>query len=107
MSPEDSCRYYYDCITAINGWQYFRRYSTAPIALEYDDIEFVISEAQEDQLTSRVEKGERARQDIFVYTMVWFQRIGPKKADNCTLSNGGEGGFLLFLLIDNEVCSHR
>ena len=37
---------------------------------EYGDIEFVISEAQEDQLTSRVAKGERARQDIFVYTMV-------------------------------------
>ena len=37
---------------------------------EYGDIEFVISEAQEDQLTSRVEEGERARQDIFVYTMV-------------------------------------
>ena len=37
---------------------------------EYGDIEFVISEAQEDQLTNRVEKGERARQDIFVYTMV-------------------------------------
>jgi hypothetical protein len=37
---------------------------------EYGEIEFVISEAQEDQLTSRVEEGERARQDIFVYTMV-------------------------------------
>jgi hypothetical protein len=37
---------------------------------EFRDIEFVISEAEEDQATNRVEEGERARNDIFVYTMV-------------------------------------
>jgi hypothetical protein len=37
---------------------------------EYGDIEFVISEAEEEQVTRRVEEGDRARQDIFVYTMV-------------------------------------
>jgi len=37
---------------------------------EYKDIEFVISEAEEEQVTRRVEEGERARRDIFVYTMV-------------------------------------
>ena len=37
---------------------------------EYKDIEFVISEAEEEQVTRRVEEGERVRQDIFVYTMV-------------------------------------
>jgi hypothetical protein len=37
---------------------------------EYGDIEFVISEAEEEQVTRRVEEGERVRQDIFVYTMV-------------------------------------
>ena len=40
------------------------------IKREYKDIEFVISEAEEEQVTRRVEEGERARQDIFVYTMV-------------------------------------
>jgi hypothetical protein len=37
---------------------------------EFRDIEFVISEAEEDQATSRVEAGERVRREIFVYTMV-------------------------------------
>jgi len=37
---------------------------------EFRDIEFVISEAEEDQATSRVEEGERVRREIFVYTMV-------------------------------------
>ena len=37
---------------------------------EFRDIEFVISEAEEDQATSRVEEGERERREIFVYTMV-------------------------------------
>jgi hypothetical protein len=37
---------------------------------EFRDIEFVISEAEEDQVTNRVEEGERVRRDIFVYTMV-------------------------------------
>jgi hypothetical protein len=40
------------------------------IKREYNNIEFVISEAEEEQVTRRVEEGERARQDIFVYTMV-------------------------------------
>jgi len=40
------------------------------IKREYKDIEFVISEAEEEPVTRRVEEGERARQDIFVYTMV-------------------------------------
>jgi hypothetical protein len=40
------------------------------IKREYKDIEFVISEAEEEHVTRRVEEGERARQDIFVYTMV-------------------------------------
>ena len=39
---------------------------------EYDDIEFVISEAEEDQVVNRVEEGERARKEIFVYSMVWY-----------------------------------
>ncbi|MEJ2284281.1 MAG: hypothetical protein P8X85_11880 [Desulfobacterales bacterium] len=42
----------------------------AEIKREYKDIEFVISEAEEEQVTRRIEEGERARQDIFVYTMV-------------------------------------
>ena len=37
---------------------------------EFRDIEFVISEAEEDPVTNRVEEGERVRRDIFVYTMV-------------------------------------
>ena len=37
---------------------------------EFRDIEFVISEAEEDPVTNRVESGERVRRDIFVYTMV-------------------------------------
>jgi hypothetical protein len=37
---------------------------------EFRDIEFVISEAEENQVIDRVEEGERARSDIFVYTMV-------------------------------------
>ncbi len=40
------------------------------IKRKYKDIEFVISEAEEEQVTHRVEEGERVRQDIFVYTMV-------------------------------------
>ena len=40
------------------------------IKREYKDIEFVISEAEEEQVNRRVEEGERVRQDIFVYTMV-------------------------------------
>jgi len=40
------------------------------IKREYKDIEFVISEAEEEPATRRVEEGARARQDIFVYTMV-------------------------------------
>ena len=40
------------------------------IKSEHKDIEFVISEAEEEQVTRRVEEGERVRQDIFVYTMV-------------------------------------
>jgi hypothetical protein len=37
---------------------------------EYHDIEFVISEAEEEQVVNRVEEGERARKEIFVYSMV-------------------------------------
>ncbi len=40
------------------------------IKREYKDIEFVISEAEEEQVTRRAEEGQRVRQDIFVYTMV-------------------------------------
>lgn len=40
------------------------------IKREHDDIEFVISEAEQEQATRQVEEGERARQDIFVYAMV-------------------------------------
>jgi len=37
---------------------------------DFRDIEFVISEAGDAQVTNRVEAGERLRRDIFVYTMV-------------------------------------
>jgi hypothetical protein len=40
------------------------------IKKEYDDIEFVISEAEEEQINRRIDESERARRDIFVYTMV-------------------------------------
>lgn len=37
---------------------------------EYNDIEFVISEAEEERAVNRVEEGERVRKEIFVYSMV-------------------------------------
>ena len=37
---------------------------------EHHDIEFVVSEAEEEQVVNRVQEGERARKEIFVYSMV-------------------------------------
>jgi len=37
---------------------------------EYNDIEFVVSEAEEEQIANRAEEGIRARKEIFVYSMV-------------------------------------
>lgn len=37
---------------------------------EYENIEFVVSEAEEEQITNRAEEGERVRKEIFVYSMV-------------------------------------
>jgi hypothetical protein len=37
---------------------------------EHYDIEFVVSEAEEEQVVNRVQEGERARKEIFVYSMV-------------------------------------
>jgi hypothetical protein len=40
------------------------------IKREYNDIEFVVSEAEEEQIANRTEEGIRARKEIFVYSMV-------------------------------------
>ena len=37
---------------------------------EYKDIEFVVSEAEEEEIANRAEEGIRARKEIFVYSMV-------------------------------------
>lgn len=37
---------------------------------EYEDIEFVVSEAEEERVANRLEEGERPRQEIFVYSVV-------------------------------------
>ncbi|MBW1740437.1 MAG: hypothetical protein JRJ42_04780 [Deltaproteobacteria bacterium] len=37
---------------------------------EYEDIEFVVSEAEEERVANRAEDGERLRSEIFVYHMV-------------------------------------
>ena len=40
------------------------------IKQEYADIEFVVSEAEEERVSNRAEEGERLRREIFVYSMV-------------------------------------
>ncbi len=40
------------------------------IKREYTDIEFVVSEAEEEQIANRAEEGERPRHEMFVYSMV-------------------------------------
>ncbi len=40
------------------------------IKKEYNDIEFVVSDSEEDQASNRVEDRERARHEIFVYSVV-------------------------------------
>ena len=40
------------------------------IKRENSDIEFVVSEAEEEQVVNRVQEGERVRKEIFVYSMV-------------------------------------
>lgn len=37
---------------------------------EYTDVEFVVSEAEEEMIANRAEEGERPRKEIFVYSMV-------------------------------------
>ena len=40
------------------------------ITKEYRDIAFVVSESVEDRVESRIEEGERLRQNLYVYSMV-------------------------------------
>jgi gas vesicle protein len=40
------------------------------IKREHEDIEFVVSEAEEEQAANRAEEGERPRREMFVYSMV-------------------------------------
>jgi len=40
------------------------------ICKEFKDIEFVISDSEEDQPADRAQQGERARQGVYVYSMV-------------------------------------
>jgi hypothetical protein len=42
----------------------------ASINREYEDIAFVVSESVEDRAESRIEEGERLRQNLYVYSMV-------------------------------------
>jgi hypothetical protein len=42
----------------------------AEITREFSDIEFVVSDAEEDRIVQRVAQGERPKQEIYVYSIV-------------------------------------